>query len=64
MMPNVGHTYLWKKRGLEWDGMVIQYLSERVGVGVIGSNLTQITNDRGPIADLLHGFEGRAWGVA
>jgi len=30
---------------------------------VIGSNLTQITNDTGPVADLLHGFEGRAWGV-
>jgi len=88
VMPNVGHTYLWKKRGLEfdnfigfdiytqnrttkyqsgtmfhWDGMVIQYLSERVGFGVIGSNLTQITNDTGLVADLLHGFEGRAWGV-
>ena len=30
---------------------------------MIGSNLTQITNDRGPVAALLHGFEGRAWGV-
>jgi hypothetical protein len=46
-----------------WDGMAIQHFSERVGVGVIGSNLTQITNDSGPIADLLHGFQGRAWGV-
>ena len=46
-----------------WDGMVIQYLSKRVGFGVIGSNLTQITNDRGPVADVLHGFEGRAWGI-
>jgi len=88
IMPNVAHTYLWKKRGLEfdnfvgfdiygqngatkytsgtmfhWDGMVIQYLSERVGFGAMGSNLTQITNDRGPVADFLHGFEGRAWGV-
>jgi hypothetical protein len=86
--PNFAHTYLWEKRGLEfdnfvgfdiysqnnttrytsgtmfhWDGMVIQYLSKRVGFGVIGSNLTQITNDTGRVADLLHGFEGRAWGV-
>jgi hypothetical protein len=78
VMPNVAHTYLWKKHGLEfdnfigfdiytqnrttkytsgimfhWDGMVIQYLSERVGFGVIGSNLTQITNDTGPIANFL-----------
>ena len=46
-----------------WDGMVIQYLSKKVGFGAIGSNLTQITNDTGPLADFLHGFEGRAWGV-
>ena len=57
VMPNIAHTYLWKKRGLEfdnfvgfdiysengttkytsgtmfhWDGMIIQYLSERVGL--------------------------------
>jgi hypothetical protein len=88
IMPNIGHTYLWKKRGLEfdnfvgfdiygenattkytsgtvfhWDGMVIQYLSERVGFGAIGANVTQITNDRGPVADVLHGFQGRASGV-
>ena len=87
-MPNFAHTYLWKKRGLEfdnfvgfdiyredpanrytsgtvfhWDGMVIQYLSEKVGFGAIGSNLTQVTNDQGPIADLLHGFAGRASGA-
>jgi hypothetical protein len=46
-----------------FDGMVIQYLSKRVGFGLIGSNLTQITNDTGSIANFLHGFEGRAWGV-
>ena len=88
IMPNLAHTYLWEKRGLEldnfvgfdiysqntttkytsgtmfhWDGMVIQYLSKRFGFGVIGSNLTQITNDRGRVANVLHGFEGRAWGV-
>ena len=88
IMPNVAHTYLWKKRGLEidnfvgfdiysqngttkytsgtmfhWDGMVIQYLSKRVGFGAIGSNLTQVTKDRGPVADVLHGFQGGAWGV-
>jgi hypothetical protein len=88
IMPNLAHTYLWEKRGLEcdnfvgfdiysqntttkytsgtmfhWDGMVIQYLSKRIGFGVIGSNLTQITNDKGPVAAVLHGFEGRAWGA-
>jgi hypothetical protein len=31
------------------DGMVIQYLSERVGFRVIGSNLTQLNNDKGPL---------------
>jgi hypothetical protein len=87
-MPNVAHTYLWEKRGLEfdnfvgfdvytenhetkytsgtmfhWDGMVIQYLSKRVGFGVIGSKLKQITNDTGPVAKQLNGFEGHAWGV-
>ena len=87
-MPNIAHTYLWKKRGLEfdyfvgfdiysenwktrytsgtmfhWDGMIIQYLSERVGFGAIGSDLTQVTRDKGPIADVLHGFEGQASGV-
>ena len=88
VMPNVAHTYLWKKRGLEFDnfigfdiyrenattkytsgtmfhsdGMIIQYLHERIGFGVIGSDLTQITRDKGPIADVLHGFEGQASGV-
>ena len=46
-----------------WDGMIIQYLSERVGFGAIGSDLTQVTRDKGPIADVLHGFEGQASGV-
>jgi len=89
VMPNFAHTYLWEKRGLEfdnfvgfdiysqnnttkytsgtvfhWEGMVIQYLSKRVGFGAIVSNLTQLTNDTGPVADVLHGFEGRSWGVA
>jgi hypothetical protein len=88
VMPNLAHTYLWEKRGVEfdnfvgfdiysqnvttkytsgtmfhWDSMVIQYLSKRLGFGAIGSNLTQITNDRGPVANVLHGFEGRAWGA-
>ena len=86
--PNFAYTYLWKKRGLEfdnfvgfdiyredpanrytsgtmfhWDGMVIQYLSERVGFGAMGSDLTQITNDQGLLADALHGFAGQASGV-
>ena len=87
-MPNLAHTYFWKKRGLEfdnfvgfdiysknsttryksgtvfhWDFMATQYLSKRFGFGAIVSNITQITNDTGPLADLLHGFEGRAWGA-
>ena len=86
--PNVAHTYLWKKRGLEidnyvafdiyrentatkyksgtmfhWDGLLFQYLSPRVGFGVIVSNQTQITPDTGPLADRLKGFQGRAWGA-
>lgn len=88
IMPNFGHSYLWKKRGLEfdnfvgfdiytenptthyksgtmfhWDGMAMQYLSERAAFGLIASNLTQLNNDTGPFTNLLHGFEGRAWGV-
>jgi hypothetical protein len=89
VMPNVGHTYFWKKHNLEfdnfvgfdvythnaitnynsgtmfhWDGMVIQYFAKkRVGVGAIGSNLTQITDDTGPLAETLHGFAGRTSGV-
>lgn len=89
-MPNIAHTIMWEKRGLEldnlvgfdiyarnpntqyksgtvfhWDAMLVQYLSKRVGFGVIGSNITQITNDTssGPFASTLHGFEGRAWGA-
>jgi hypothetical protein len=46
-----------------WDGMLVKYLSDRFGFGAIVSNVTQITNDTGPLADLLHGFEGRAWGA-
>ncbi len=86
--PNFAYTYLWKKRGLEfdsfvgfdiygknrttnytsgtmfhWDGMILQYLSPRFGIGVVGSDLTQISNDTGPIANLLHGFEGQASGI-
>jgi hypothetical protein len=89
VMPNLGHTYYWKKANLEfdnfvgfdiyshnaltnytsgtmfhWDGMAIKYFGKkRFGVGAIGANQTQITNDRGPLADLFHGFEGRKWGV-
>jgi hypothetical protein len=88
IMPNIAHTYMWEKRGLEldnfigfdiyaknnttnyksgtvfhWDAMLVQYLSKRFGFGVIGSNITQITNDTGPLATVLHGFEGRAWGA-
>jgi hypothetical protein len=46
-----------------WDGMLIQYLSKRFGFGVIGSNLTQVNNDRGPLTRVLNGFQGRAWGA-
>jgi hypothetical protein len=88
VMPNLAHTILWEKRGLEldnfvgfdiysqnqatkytsgtvfhWDGMLMQYLSKRFGFGAIVSNITQITNDTGHLANVLHGFEGRAWGA-
>ena len=47
-----------------WDGMLLKYAAKnRAGFGAIVSNLTQITRDRGALADLLHGFEGRAWGA-
>ena len=46
-----------------WETMAIHHLSKKVGFGAIGSNVTQITNDSGPLADSLHGFQGRAWGV-
>lgn len=46
-----------------WDGMLLKYvLKERVGFGGIISNLTQLNNDAGRLADVLHGFQGRAWG--
>jgi len=88
VMPNFGYTYMWKKRGIEFDSfvgfdiygenrtthytsgtmfhadvMAIQYFTPRFGAGAIFSNLTQITKDTGPVADLLDGFEGRGWGV-
>lgn len=47
-----------------WDGMLLKYVCKnRVGFGGIVSNLTQITADSGTLADVLHGFEGRAWGA-
>jgi hypothetical protein len=88
IQPNIAHTLLFAKRGLEldnyvgfdiysqnpltrytsgavfhWDGMLVQYLSKRLGFGAIVSNITQIANDSGPLAKQLHGFEGRAWGA-
>jgi hypothetical protein len=86
--PNLAHTYMWKKRGLEvdnyvafdiylqnptikytsgtvfhWDGMLFQYFSERGGLGAIISHETQISRDRGRLADRLNGFQGNAWGA-
>jgi len=88
IQPNLAHTLLWKKRGLEvdnyigfdiysknpltryksgvvfsWHGMLVQYLSERFGFGAIVSNITQITDDTGPLTNVLHGFRGGAWGA-
>ncbi len=40
------------------DGVLIQYLSKRFGFGVIGSNLTQVNKDRGPLRPVLNGFQG------
>lgn len=46
-----------------WDGLLLQYLSERSGLGAIVSNETQLNPDHGPLADRLNGFQGRAWGA-
>jgi hypothetical protein len=47
-----------------WDGMALQYFAQkRFGLGAIVCNLTQITDDKGPLADALNGYAGRAWGV-
>jgi hypothetical protein len=46
-----------------WDGLFMQYLSKKGGVGAIISNVTQITNDTGPLSNRLNGFKGRAWGA-
>jgi hypothetical protein len=47
-----------------WDGMALKYFgNKRAGVGAIVSDLTQITPDKGPLADILHGFEGQKWGA-
>jgi hypothetical protein len=47
-----------------WDGMILKYFGEkRAGVGAIVSDLTQITNDKGPLADELNGFRGQKWAV-
>jgi hypothetical protein len=86
IQPNLAHTLLWKKRGIEvdnyvsfdiysrnpathyksgvvfsWQAMLLQYLSERFGFGAVVSNVTQITDDSGPLANRLNGFRGRAW---
>jgi hypothetical protein len=46
-----------------WDGMLLKYVfKERFGFGGILSNLTQLNRDEGQLADVLHGFQGRAWG--
>jgi hypothetical protein len=88
IQPNIAHTILWEKRGLEldnyvgfdiyaqnpltrytsgtvfhWHGMLLQYFSKTFGIGAIGSNITQITSDSGPLSQQLHGFEGHAWGA-
>ena len=47
-----------------WDSMVLKYFgNKRAGVGAIGTQLTQITDDKGPLAAELHGFAGRKSGV-
>jgi hypothetical protein len=47
-----------------WDGMVLKYFgNERAGVEAIGTQLTQITDDTGPLAEQLHGFRGDKSGV-
>jgi hypothetical protein len=47
-----------------WDGLLLKHLAgNRFAAGAIVGNLTQITDDTGPLADLLHGFRGSGWGA-
>jgi hypothetical protein len=47
-----------------WDGMLLKYWAKnRFAAGGVLGNLTQITDDTGPLADRLHGFRGRVWGA-
>jgi hypothetical protein len=47
-----------------WDGMLLKYWGRnRFAAGAIVGNLTQINDDTGFLANLLHGFQGRAWGA-
>jgi len=47
-----------------WDGMLLKYfLKNRAALGGIVSNVTQLNDDRGPLADVLHGLQGSAWGT-
>jgi hypothetical protein len=47
-----------------WDGMLLKYWGRnRFAAGAIVGNLTQITDDTGVLANLLHGFRGRGWGA-
>jgi hypothetical protein len=47
-----------------WDGMLLKYWARnRFATGALVGNLTQITDDTGPLARQLHGFRGRIWGA-
>jgi hypothetical protein len=37
------------------DGVLVEYLSKTFGFGAIVANITQITNDNGPLTNVLHG---------
>jgi len=47
-----------------WDSMVLKYFgNKRAAVGALGTQLTQINDDTGPLAKELNGFRGQKSGV-
>jgi hypothetical protein len=47
----------------DMEATIIKSFKSEFGIGVIGSWLQQLSDDKGTTADRLNGFEGRAFGV-
>ncbi len=45
------------------DAAVIQNFNKQFGIGIFGSALYQLQDDKGPLADRLDGFKGRSFAV-